>query len=367
MRAASRIPARMQGGAGPRGRGWARVAGGGGARAAARRDAAAAAVRAVPVGHFDHPIYVDERARRSAACCSWSSRPVGSRSSTTRSPTGRPFLDITSIVRGPPDGDAGGEEGLLSLAFAPDYASSGRFYVCFVNLAGNVEVDEFQRSPALADARGSQLAQRGDRDPQAGEPVPRRRAAPVRPRRPALSRHRRRGNARQRPGADEPARQADPHRPAPCGADAYQVPSNNPYVGRDGRDEIFAYGFRNPWRFAFDGASSRSATSARTPSEEVDLLLKSSAAGANFGWPEYEGNLLFNPAFPGAASGRPSPSAPIGTRTAPARSPAAMWSGTRICPRSTAATSTPTSAVAGCAASFRSSTRPRPSTTAASP
>jgi glucose/arabinose dehydrogenase len=59
----------------------------------------------------------------------------------------QPFLDITDLVQN------GGERGLLSMAFAPDYASSGRFYVYYTDRSGNIQIDEFRRSadPSVAD------------------------------------------------------------------------------------------------------------------------------------------------------------------------------------------------------------------------
>ena len=70
----------------------------------------------------------------------------------------------------------------------------------------------------------------------------------------------------------------------------YGIPAGNPFVGRDGADEIFAYGLRNPWRPSFDtatgdlyigdvGASLR---------EEIDVI-PAGASGFNFGWPFKEG------------------------------------------------------------------------------
>src|SRR5262249_37746624 len=53
---------------------------------------------------------------------------------------GTPFLDITGDVQ------SGGERGLLSVAFAPDYSSSGRFYVYYTDKGGDIRVEEFRRS-----------------------------------------------------------------------------------------------------------------------------------------------------------------------------------------------------------------------------
>ena len=65
---------------------------------------------------------------------------------------GTPFLDISDLVT------TGGESGLLSMAFAPDYASSGRFYVYYTDSDGYLRIDQFRRSPSkpnrAAAARG---------------------------------------------------------------------------------------------------------------------------------------------------------------------------------------------------------------------
>ncbi|MGN6215500.1 MAG: PQQ-dependent sugar dehydrogenase, partial [Solirubrobacterales bacterium] len=61
----------------------------------------------------------------------------------------KPFLDIRDQV------SYGGERGLLSVAFPPDYAKSGRFYVYYTNNAGNIRIDEFRRASATRAARRS--------------------------------------------------------------------------------------------------------------------------------------------------------------------------------------------------------------------
>ena len=55
----------------------------------------------------------------------------------------RPFLDLRASV-----GYDGGERGLLSIAFPPDYRQSGSFYVYYTDNAGNIRVDEFKRRSA---------------------------------------------------------------------------------------------------------------------------------------------------------------------------------------------------------------------------
>jgi glucose/arabinose dehydrogenase len=82
----------------------------------------------------------------------------------------------------------------------------------------------------------------------------------------------------------------------------YSVPSDNPYVGTDGADEVYAYGLRNPWRFSFDSATGALSIAdvGQAAVEEVNFLSRDAARGANFGWPQFEGDQPFDPTRPGA-------------------------------------------------------------------
>jgi glucose/arabinose dehydrogenase len=76
---------------------------------------------------------------------------------------------------------------------------------------------------------------------------------------------------------------------------AYGIPSDNPFVGKTGKDEIYAYGFRNPFRFSFDMSGSRrllSMDAGQSRYEEIDLVEK----GGNYGWNVKEGDECFNAA-----------------------------------------------------------------------
>jgi len=76
---------------------------------------------------------------------------------------------------------------------------------------------------------------------------------------------------------------------------AYSIPSDNPFVGKTGRDEIYAYGFRNPFRFSFDMGGSRrliSMDAGQSRYEEIDVVEK----GNNYGWNVKEGDECFNAA-----------------------------------------------------------------------
>ena len=73
----------------------------------------------------------------------------------------------------------------------------------------------------------------------------------------------------------------------------YRIPPDNPFVAGGGLPEIWAYGFRNPWRFSFDRATSRLfvADVGQDMFEEVDIVQK----GGNYGWNIMEGLHCFNP------------------------------------------------------------------------
>jgi glucose/arabinose dehydrogenase len=91
----------------------------------------------------------------------------------------------------------------------------------------------------------------------------------------------------------------------------YGIPQGNPFVGRDGADEIWAYGFRNPYRFSFDATTGDPVVGdvGQNDIEEVDVV----EAGHNYGWPVKEGTFLFD--NNGAGNGfvtADSPGAPAG-------------------------------------------------------
>jgi glucose/arabinose dehydrogenase len=104
----------------------------------------------------------------------------------------------------------------------------------------------------------------------------------------------------------------DPLAPSltPASADAasangrYRVPATNPFFGAPGADEIYAYGFRNPYRFSFEPVADRliAADVGQAAIEEVDIVER----GRNYGWNRKEGSFLFNPAN-GSVSPDPNP------------------------------------------------------------
>ena len=84
--------------------------------------------------------------------------------------------------------------------------------------------------------------------------------------------------------------------PRPAGSDPYGIPSDNPFVGREGaRPEIWAYGLRNPWRYSFDRETADLwiGDVGQNAWEEVDFEPAGSSGGLNYGWDLFEGSHPF--------------------------------------------------------------------------
>jgi glucose/arabinose dehydrogenase len=252
---------------------------------------AASGVRLLSVGQFSSPLYV--------------TAPPGDRrrifvveqGGTIRVVRGgrrlaRPFLDIRSIVQ------AGGEQGLLSMAFAPDYARTRRFYVNYTDRSGVQRVVEYRRSRASADralpASGrTVLRYDGVESNHNGGLVlfgpDRLLYVGTGDGGGANDQHGSRGNAQDLGSLLGKILRIDPR---PSGGRAYGVPSSNPFVGRDGaRPEIYSYGLRNPWRFSFDRSTGDLAIAdvGQNAIEEIDFARRDEARGANYGWRPFEG------------------------------------------------------------------------------
>ena len=81
------------------------------------------------------------------------------------------------------------------------------------------------------------------------------------------------------------------------GGHPYGIPADNPFVGRDGMDETYAYGLRNPYRFSFDMGGNHalySQDAGQGLREEINLIVK----GGNYGWNVKEGTLCFDASSP---------------------------------------------------------------------
>ena len=96
--------------------------------------------------------------------------------------------------------------------------------------------------------------------------------------------------------------------------DRYANPADNPFVGEAGDDEIWAYGLRNPWRISFDRATGNLfiADVGQSRREEVNREVSTSAGGRNYGWKTMEGSLCYSPSSGCNTSGKTLPVAQYG-------------------------------------------------------
>jgi glucose/arabinose dehydrogenase len=205
-----------------------------------------------------------------------------------------PFLDISAHV------STAGEGGLLSMAFDPQYAANGQYFIYYVDTAGDIVVE-----------RRSVSANPNLSDPTSALEI-------IRIAHPTYTNHVG-GLVAFGPdgflylgtgdggGAGDPAGNAQ--NPASllgkllrldvAGATAgtpYAIPASNPFRGQAGkRGEIWALGLRNPWRFAFDANQLYIADVGQDRREEVDIAPQSQG-GLNYGWNILEGTLCYNAA-----------------------------------------------------------------------
>ena len=192
-----------------------------------------------------------------------------------------PFLDITDRV-----GSGGNEQGLLGLAFHPNYLENGRFFVNYTDTGGDTVIARFQvtSDPNLADPN-SEVQLFGYDQPfpnhnggamafgpdgylyigsgdggAAGDPF---------------------GNAQNTSNLLGKILRVDVD-----SAEPYSIPSDNPF-----ENEIWVYGIRNPWRISFDRATGDLYIGdvGQGEWEEIDFLPAGSPGGANFGWDYREG------------------------------------------------------------------------------
>lgn len=212
----------------------------------------------------------------------------------------KPFLDVSSRV------SCCGERGLLGLAFAPDYRTSGRFYINYTDKAGDTRVVEYRRSRSssdLADPVSARVVL------TQGQPEPNHNGGMLAfgpdgqlyiglgDGGGANDQHGQVGNAQNIGTLLGKILRIDPR---PSGAAPYSVPDGNPFVSTPGaRPEIWAFGLRNPWRFSFDRRTGGLAIGdvGQNAVEEINWAPGPDAAkGVNFGWRPWEGTRVNFPA-----------------------------------------------------------------------
>jgi len=206
-----------------------------------------------------------------------------------------PFLNIRERV-----GIEGNEQGLLSVAFHPDYANNGYFYVNYTNNNFHTTVSRFQVSadnPNLVDSNSEEILFIIE------QPYPNHNG----------------GLVKFGPdgylyiGMGDGGSQGDPQNngqnagtllgailridvDVPEGDAAYGVPASNPFISDENkRNEIWAIGFRNPWRFSFDRETNDLfiADVGQNEWEEVNFQPAASQGGENYGWNILEGTHCF--------------------------------------------------------------------------
>ncbi|MFN8618058.1 MAG: PQQ-dependent sugar dehydrogenase [Dehalococcoidia bacterium] len=206
----------------------------------------------------------------------------------------QPFLDITAIV-----GSASNEQGLLGLAFHPDFEKNGRFFVAYTAKDASNTVAEYRvtnPSDDVADANsGKVLLAVADQYPNhnggmlafgrdgylyismgdggsAGDPN---------------------GNGQNLNSLLGKLLRIDVNSGSP-----YGIPADNPFVSKTGaRPEVWAYGLRNPWRFTFDRQTGDLwiGDVGQDKYEEVDFQPAESKGGENYGWSTMEGTHCYKP------------------------------------------------------------------------
>jgi glucose/arabinose dehydrogenase len=218
-----------------------------------------------------------------------------------------PFLDIDPIVV---NGTSGGsEQGMLGLAFNPDYQTSGRFFVYYIGAGSDTYIVEYTRSAAndnIADATSARTIMTIDQPfsnhnggwmdfgpdgylyigtgdgGSANDPG--NRASNVN----SLL-----GKMLRIDVSDDQV--------------TYTIPTTNPFIGQAGLDEIWSYGLRNPWRTSFDAMTGDLwiADVGQGSREEVNFQPAASTGGEHYGWRCREGSIE-NPSFSGCTPTPPT-------------------------------------------------------------
>jgi len=204
----------------------------------------------------------------------------------------QPFLDIRTLVT------SGGERGLFSVAFHPNYANNGLLYVDYTDLNGNTVI-----------ARYSVSADPDRADPASAAVL----LSVVQP----YTNHNG-GQLQYGPdgylyiGMGDGGSGGDPQNHAQTlndllgkmlridvdGNSPYSIPADNPFINDPvAREEIWALGLRNPWRFSFDRQTGDLfiADVGQSRLEEVNFQPSHSTGGENYGWRLMEGSACYNP------------------------------------------------------------------------
>jgi glucose/arabinose dehydrogenase len=194
------------------------------------------------------------------------------------------FLDVSTLV------SRGNEQGLLGLAFHPDYATNHRFFINYTDRRGDTQIVAYSSKDGVADPASARVLMSVD------QPYPNHNG----------------GWLGFGPdgyfyvGMGDGGAGGDPHgngqnpntllgkvlRIDVDGGDPYAIPPGNPFATGGGAPEVFLLGLRNPWRNAFDGDELYIADVGQGAWEEIDVVSVKDG-GANLGWNTLEGSACY--------------------------------------------------------------------------
>jgi glucose/arabinose dehydrogenase len=200
---------------------------------------------------------------------------------------GAVFLDLSGQV------SDGNEQGLLGLAFDPQFADNGQFYVDYTDGDGDTQIVRFMADGGVADPASGEVLLSIDQ-PESNHNGGWIGFGP---------------DGMLYIGMGDGGGGGDDHGPVGNGQDAnallgkilridpkgepYAIPEGNPFAGGGGAPEVFLTGVRNPWRNAFDGNLLYVADVGQNAWEEISVVDVTADAGANLGWRTMEGRECY--------------------------------------------------------------------------
>lgn len=203
---------------------------------------------------------------------------------------GRPgdvFLDVSDRV------SDGNEQGLLGLAFDPEFETNGQFFVNYTDPDGDTQIVRFVAADGAADPASGEVLLSIDQ-PQANHNGGWIGFGPDGMLYIGMGdgggggdQHGPIGNGQNKDSLLAKILRIDPK------GSPYAIPAGNPFAGGGGAPEVFAYGVRNPWRNAFDGNLLYIADVGQNAWEEISVIDVTTDAGANLGWRTMEGSACY--------------------------------------------------------------------------